>query len=198
MGVCVSQIAPQPTDTHCKFGEFNAGLKNTKKAHLYSIVFMLRRGLFTVLLVTLSHLPNIYLVVGMSSIQVLYTVFLIVVRPFDGHQENVIEILNELFFSLLVGMLFNFNTASKWSSSIIYSNATTTYVWIMMANNLAIVSIIIVGFIVKLAIKFKSKKTSLNKIQQDHEALKDSNNSLMSSNIDTIKNAGYDIYTLLI
>lgn len=120
------------------FDELNAGLKQTKRARVYSGVLLTRRIFFAVWLLGFRFLDSIYLVAVMAGIQVFYTCIL-TLRPYERFQSNLIEILNEMFYCVLVGGLLKYNQESEWSVLI-----ADVYIWVMMGNN-AIIAFIMTG-----------------------------------------------------
>ena len=121
-----------------KLEEFFSGLKDTKKAKLYTTLFLVRRIAFISLLLVLST-SKFFLSLGIiSGIQAAYILFLIIVRPFSELKDNFIEILNELMFSVYLNWLFFYNTESDWSNVL-----TNVYIGLIVSNNflIALISI---------------------------------------------------------
>lgn len=84
-----------------------------------------------------SSLGHIYLVPGMALTQYLYTLFFISVRPFSESTNNLIELINELFFCFFTTALLKFNSVKTWTSG-----AKNLYIYSLIANNLLVVLII--------------------------------------------------------
>ena len=85
------------------------------------------------LLITLVSKSKLSVAIGISWVQLLYTGYLIIQRPFSTWKENFIEIMNEIFFCAFAGLLFHFNSKDNWTQTV-----TTTYVWMLTANNLMV------------------------------------------------------------
>jgi hypothetical protein len=58
---------------------------------------------------------------------------LLLVRPFAESKDVVIEVINEMFFIVLTGMLMFFNKPSHWDE---YSEMV--YIFTIMTNNLVV------------------------------------------------------------
>ncbi|CAI2363645.1 unnamed protein product [Moneuplotes crassus] len=138
---------------HSKSKELVAGLKDSKAARLFTTLLLLRRFVFCVWLIMFSFTGYYYLVPGMLLVQVLYTSYMIVVRSFKEPANNVIECLNEIFYVLIVAYLMKYNTKHAWTSM-----STKIYIYILMLNNIVVVSIISVVGIAQLCKKLCGKK----------------------------------------
>lgn len=138
--------AKQDATEHHKLGEFSSGLKASKLARFYTILLLARRILFVVLLIVFNELDKMVLISIMAFIQAIYFSSIVFIRPFEDKQNNVIEILNEFVFSVLLGMLFHLNTEEAWTG--FYSKL---YVWIMMGNSVILV-LILTGNVIGLII----------------------------------------------
>jgi len=138
---------------HSKSKELVAGLKDSKAARVFTTLLLLRRLVFCTWLIMFSFTGYYYLVSGMLLVQILYTSFMIVVRPFKEPANNLIEWLNEIFFLLIVAYLMKYNSKQAWSPM-----PTKIYIYILMLNNIVVVSIISVVGITQLIKKLCSKK----------------------------------------
>ena len=120
-----------------KFREYFSGVKNSKSSRIFTPLWIFRRIIFVTLLITLVSKAKIIVMSTVAFLQLLYTIYLIFQRPFDGAKENFIEIMNEIFFWVFIGWLFFFNSESRWTSSI-----TNIYIWILSANNFMILVVV--------------------------------------------------------
>ncbi|CAI2359943.1 unnamed protein product [Moneuplotes crassus] len=137
---------------HSKSKEFTAGLKDSKAARVFTTLLLLRRLVFCTWLIIFSFTGYYYLVPGMLLAQILYTVFIIFVRPFKENMNNLIECLNEIFFVLIVAYLMKYNTKKAWTPM-----ATRCYVYLLILNNLLISFIISAIGITQLCYKLCHK-----------------------------------------
>ena len=119
--------------------EFFRGLKSDKKHRFYSTILFLRRALFVFLLITLTSVNSRVLITILSAIQVVYAIYLIWLRPYADVKGNLIEILNEIYFGILLIALTLLNTESDWTSI-----KTNIYMWTLVSNTL-LVFVIVVG-----------------------------------------------------
>lgn len=107
------------------FKEFLNGVKNTKWARIYFSVFMLRRLLSITLTIPLEFVPIYAKIVWFVLIHISVTGYIIKVRPYDSPKDNVIEVINEIGFSILILSLFYFSSDSQWTTGkanlVVYS-----------------------------------------------------------------------------
>ena len=124
---------------HNMLEEFFRGLKVDRKHKFYSTMHFLRRALFVLLLITWTFVHSKVLIAILSSVQLAYVIYLSWVRPYVEVKGNLIEILNEIYFSVLLAALFILNTESEWTSL-----KTSIYMWMLVSNTL-VVFIIVIG-----------------------------------------------------
>jgi hypothetical protein len=122
---------------HNKLGEFSTGLKEDKLARLYSVMLMTRRILFVAWLIVFKNFDKMIIISIMAVIQTGYLTTLLFIRPFEEKMTSVIEIINEFFFSFMLGVLFFVNSEAAWTGS-----RSSMYVWIMMTNSIVLVLIL--------------------------------------------------------
>ena len=102
---------------HYKLSEFFRGLKVEKKSRMYVILILLRRFIFVILLVTLPSLYSGQLISILTVIQVVYLTYLLFIKPNKEIKWNVIEILWEIIFTVLLLTLISKNADSEWNTS---------------------------------------------------------------------------------
>ena len=90
------------------------------------------------LLILGQSLTNIALIVPMIIVQIAYLTNLIIVKPFKQRKDNIIEIVNEWFYLLLVSLLSYFNTEDRWAGVM-----ENIYLWIILGNSMTIIMIMI-------------------------------------------------------
>ena len=125
-------------NAHNKLGEWFTGLKMDKKYKIHSSMIIIRRTVFVLLLIVWSAVASRVLIGVLTLIQVLYLVYICILRPFKEVRGNLIEILNEVYFLSLLSCLIYFNTESYWSS-----NVTSIYMWVLASNSMTVFIIII-------------------------------------------------------
>ena len=103
------------------FREFHDGLKSTALGKWYMTMFLLRRFVWVSWVVFAADL-NAYARIGTYAVlQTAILVYTWISRPFTDFWDNVIEILNDLTYATLWGVLVAFNNKDAWNSSL--SNA---------------------------------------------------------------------------
>ena len=103
-------------ENHNKLGEFFCGIKMQKKCKLYLPALLWRRITFVTLIVTLGIVKSWILIWILSIIQLCYIIFLFTTRPFIETKANIIEIINEIYFSLYLSGLVYLNSEENWTS----------------------------------------------------------------------------------
>ena len=125
-------------ETYNALKEFFSGIKHGNYSKLYSTLLLMRRMVFASILIFGQSFSNIGLICPMIIIQFAYLLNLVIVRPYKLAKDNIIEIVNELFYFLLIFILSYFNSKDRWSSII--ENA---YLIIILGNSVTIILIMI-------------------------------------------------------
>ena len=120
-----------------KYEEFYHGLRKTKLCRLYTVAWLSRRLLFVLLIVTISPQSPLLALQILSVAQLLYFIYVAIQRPYIEAKDNLIEIINELFFWIYLLWFWYYNSEDKWNS--ISSNI---YVYLIVANNTLVFLII--------------------------------------------------------
>ena len=116
-------------EKHNVLGEFISGLKLDKKFKLYVFILILRRTVFVILLITWVLVDSRQINGVLSFLQLIYLSYVCYLRPFKEFKDNLSEILNELYFQLLLSSLIYLNTESNWSPTLV-----TIYMWVIQLN----------------------------------------------------------------
>ena len=124
-------------DKHNKLEEFFVWLQENKKSRFYVTMLLLRRLLYVTLLITLTSLSSKILIGIMILLQFIYWTYIVFIRPYKDTKSNIIEILNEAYFSVFLVTLMILNTQSEWSTL-----KTNIYVWILVSNSMVVFLII--------------------------------------------------------
>ena len=136
--ILVSASIPKTNNEHNKFSELYAGLRNTTWARVYLTFQLMRRILFVVLLITLAQVSSSAITWTISSLQIIYLIMLLILRPFEGLKDNIVEIINEVFFSYFFCWLLHFNSEDAWSST-----TTDIYLALLWSNNFIVFCIVL-------------------------------------------------------
>ena len=91
------------------------------------------------MLITLVTISSKLLIGILSFLQFIYVGLLVFIRPYKEIKENAIEIINEVYFTLLLFALIFFNKENEWNSA-----KTNAYMWFLVSNTI-VVFIIVVG-----------------------------------------------------
>ena len=137
--------------------------KESRSKRLYTSLLLLRRIVLVTWLICCQSFTNIFITLGVFIAQIFYMVSLFILRPYQDFKDNLIECINEVFFTVLIGILFHFNSAERWSDFI-----TKTYVWIMMANNTILLFIVLSKIKISYSFGYESNfSTFFNKLKQE-------------------------------
>ena len=116
-----------------KWREYLSGVKNTNSARLYPFLALLRRSLMITWLVLSKTFGIENSILGLLLVQVPYLAYIMIVRPMDRKKNNMVEIINELFLTVIISFLSYFNTESKWNSQL-----TKLFMYIVLGNTVII------------------------------------------------------------
>ena len=101
-----------------KYREFFSGLKKTKPWQLYITVWLCRRLLFVLLIISISPNSQLLALQILSVIQLLYFIYVVAQRPYIEAKDNLIEIINEFFFLNLLVMVLAFQHRKQMEFNI--------------------------------------------------------------------------------
>ena len=122
---------------HNKIEEIFSGVKMEKKYKVYVSVLLIRRALFVTLLITLVSVQPWLLISILSFIQLWYFIYIMILRPFIEIKWNIIEIINELYFFILLTSLIFVNKENDWSFI-----KSRVYMWIIASNTIWVFMIV--------------------------------------------------------
>ena len=134
--VLLTHVSSQQMQT--KLGELFIGLKMQKKCRFYTAWLLTRRTTYVALLVAISFVSFRTLLIFLSIFQMCYALFICILRPYEEVKDNMIEIMNEIFFIFLLSFLIFVNTEDEWTSSKII-----IYIGVLALNNLIVFFIIL-------------------------------------------------------
>ena len=118
-------------NSYNKIGEVFNEIKEGKKFKFYITMLLIRRFLFVSVLITLAS-ANSRLITGiLSFLQLMFATYVFILRPFISFKTNAINIINEIFFFVLLSLLIFWNVEGDWTSTKI-----TIYIWILASNNI--------------------------------------------------------------
>ncbi|CAI2380680.1 unnamed protein product [Moneuplotes crassus] len=98
--------------------EYFNGVKPTKYSKLYSSLFVLLRVLLISLLIFGESAPSHDKATYFFCVNIAFWLYLIIVRPFENPQDNIIEIINQALFCVLALLLLWINSKEDWTPFI--------------------------------------------------------------------------------
>jgi cysteine-rich repeat protein len=107
--------------------ELSVGLKTNLYAKVYQVVLILRRVVLVSWMVWFKFTSQMTFLIFPTIYQFLHICYILIVRPFTRVKDNIIEIYNELAFTLMLSGLIYLRKESKWNEEF-----TDTYVYLMM------------------------------------------------------------------
>ena len=125
-------------NANSKFKEFFIELKKFNKFKLYTALILIRRTLLILLLLTLTSIPSKAIIGIWIAILVAFTANVIIYRPFEKARDNIIAIINELYFLSLFSTLIVLNTEEDWSYAL-----TMIYICVLVSNTIIVFFIIL-------------------------------------------------------
>ncbi|CAI2381332.1 unnamed protein product [Moneuplotes crassus] len=139
--------------------EYFNGVKPTKYSKLYSSMFMLMRVLLTSLLIFGQSARSYDRATCFYLVNIAYCLYLIIVRPLENPQDNIIEIINQTLFCSMAVLLLWLNTKEAWTP--FYEGLYTT----IFMGSPTIGSFICLSFLIK-SIVIRIKKWKAKNKQQ--------------------------------
>ena len=118
---------------HNKFEEFFVEIKESKRFRFYVAAQLMRRAAYVAILITLNCFSSKAVISTISVLQLWYLIYVWILRPYREVKGNIIDIMNEMTFFILLCSLIYLNTEKEWVYSL-----TTTYMWILASNSLGI------------------------------------------------------------
>jgi hypothetical protein len=132
--------------------ELYRGLKENKLCRSYELVSLFRKFLLIFCLVFLQEVTSEGVLVLMSVIQIVFVIGLCYLRPYKELQSNIIEIVNEIIFAILIIMFCSNSDIDKWSDDV------ATLMFYILVINTAIIVATVVGFLALRILKVCNQK----------------------------------------
>ncbi|CAI2379341.1 unnamed protein product [Moneuplotes crassus] len=147
---------------HWSCTEYFEGIKDFRFAKLFTILYLSLRLFLVAILINGRGLQPIWRSVSFVTLNVLFALYLCIVRPFEQTKDSIIEGLNQVLLCVLSVPLLWIETRSDWSSSY-----EEFYIKIVLLIP-AIGSLIGFVFLIKIVIsKFvRRKKTRKHKLPE--------------------------------
>ena len=161
-------------DEHNKLEEFFSDIKTSKISMLSVVTLLLRRFVFVVCLITLVCIPSDILIDILASLQVIYTIYISILRAHKEVKGNLIEIINEIYFSALFFSLSFLNTEDKWNATI-----TSAYMWFLGSNTMVVFIIVFGKKVYKIFSWYNKNNSQMNKDKMTEKYRKISTSTLI-------------------
>jgi hypothetical protein len=113
--------------------ELFVGLEKTQLSRAYHMISMVRKLIFIIWMIFFEFLPRLPYLLIPSVYQLGHTSFIIAVRPFVKTKDNIIEIFNEITFTIILSGLNYLHSEENWSGQFI-----NAYVYLIMAPGIFI------------------------------------------------------------
>ena len=129
---------------HLMFDEVFVDIKQSVWPRGFTFASITRCSLWVILMVFSSNIkssvsPSAIKVYILVTVQACYLAWIILVRPFDKTESNLIQIWNETIFLILASYLIFINNDEKWTKT-----AETIYIQII-TNSVFVVFLIVFG-----------------------------------------------------
>ena len=111
-------------DERSKFEQLFSEVSLNKKSRIFVWLLQIRRAVFVILLITIGPEFSIIAISILVGLQLIYFILLVVIRPYKEVNCNAIEIINELYFLVILASLLKYNNAADWEGT-----PTTAYIW---------------------------------------------------------------------
>ena len=130
------------------FSEFFSSLKPSHVARFCIVTFIIKRWLFIVIIIILYEISNLTKIIILIAIQLIDTIAITIIRPYQKSRLNLIESLNQLIvLFLMICLMFQYDKSS-WSALI-----TNMFVFVIIANSG--ITVAIVSFMLAVDIIWK-------------------------------------------
>jgi hypothetical protein len=113
-----------------RFMELFTGLRKSKWAHFYTPFSLSRRFLFVLIIVLSNNDNRESIFAPLILIQIIFWMYVIVIRPFETTGDNILQIQIEAFITIAIVYFYPFSSEEKWSQT-----ATDAFLGIIFANS---------------------------------------------------------------
>ena len=96
--------------------ELFSGVEEPIRQKFHLVVFFIRRIVYTFFFVGLRNVSSKVVIGYITHFQFYYIVYILIIRPYKELIANIIEVGNEIFFFIIIGVLNFFYTEESWSS----------------------------------------------------------------------------------
>ena len=152
-------------DEDKEFIETSEELKDIRVARLYSMIFLARRLIIVLVAVLIPSSRSLFSlkILFLLFLQTIYTVYVVFIRSFEKVKDQVIEVLNEVVFFVLIILSINFYSQEQWTDIVVY-----LYIGVILSQLLILFIVSIVYAVLNL-VRF-IKQINTRKITDISEA----------------------------
>ena len=122
------------TNKWCR--QWFSDIKDLCLSRWMTTMFFVRRALLWIVVIIFKNVHLKTKLIIYVSIQSVYVLSILAIRPFEKIKNQMLEMLNEIFYLVLWSLLFKYNTENDWTNKI-----TQIYIWIIISNNIIFVII---------------------------------------------------------
>lgn len=133
--------------------EYFSNLKDTKLSRLYPLLLLLRRTLLVSYLIAYKDQDSDIQLGVFLGLQIIYSAFIILIRPFKFLKCNIIEIMNESTVLVVLGMPLILHSSNNWNQTF-----ETVYSTVILSNFVLISGILVTSLTVTLISKLRNLK----------------------------------------
>jgi hypothetical protein len=186
LGFFTIHFAKSSNDSSKTYDELYRGLKDNKASKSYDLVSLSRKTLLIFIIVFIQEADPEVIVALMCVTQLVFLVWLCYLRPFKELQNNIVEIVNESVFALLL-IIFCFNSkGSDWTDE------TATFVFYILIINMAVVFLVVVLFTIVRVFNWFSASKNLPKMPE----LEDENHGLSNHDNSKYEKSNHESYEI--
>jgi hypothetical protein len=120
------------------FMEYYADIRENKWARSYTSTLLTRRMAFIAIVLLCGFWNRNVIFMILLAIQLVYVVQLILIRPFIHLENNLIEVVNEIFYWVFVGLMLYLDGEEMWTDQM-----STLFIGLIVGNNLITALIIL-------------------------------------------------------
>ena len=122
-----SQIYKESNHEHLK--EFYSLYRDEPRYRVCSPIELWRRFLIIWVVIFLNRFNRDFCFILIYTFQCLYTLFIILRRPYKNLKDSVVEIINQVFYIVLICFLWIFRNEEQWTKVRVHA-----FVWTLSAN----------------------------------------------------------------
>lgn len=132
--------------------ELFGGFKNNLMSQLYFFFFVLRRLLIAAIVLVVTSEQVVNKLFLFYAVHILSLCYIVIVRPFDNTLDNLIDLINEVFFIVISSFLIPMQIEDFPGEDI-----TIVMIYLVLANGVIISIILYSHMIYALCIYLKNK-----------------------------------------